>query len=371
MLLNAIPFSGGPWILTSWSKDQVVLRRNERYYAGEAALDEVTFVPRTDQDTEIASLVSGEVAAIAPQAGGEPQLLADALSAPSVAMRVAGGPQFDALWFSQTRAPTNDRLVREAMAYAIDREPILDALVRPLEPAAQPLGCGFVAVSGLGPWCATEPFATFTPDPARVRELLESAGYDCSSNPCKKQGEPLTVEYGTLSTSTLKTTVQDIVKRQLQAVGFVVQIKNYEASGLFGDFGCFARLSELTQCNEVAMPAASVTDLLSCDAIPSEANQFVGRNQIGWCDPEADHLLQESERELDPAVRAYLMHLVYQRERAAVIGLPLFAVPAVVAWRTDKVKGPVGQWAGSPYGPFFNMDRWEMADLDAEGVGEG
>jgi hypothetical protein len=35
------------------------------------------------------------------------------------------------------------------------------------------------------------------------------------------------------------------------------------------------------------------------------------------------------------------------------------------------VKGPVGQWAGSPYGPFFNMDRWEMADLDAEGVGEG
>jgi peptide/nickel transport system substrate-binding protein len=64
---ETIPFSGGPWILQQWSKDQAVFARNDKYYGKVANLDQVTIVPRTDQATEIQSLLTGEVAAIYPQ----------------------------------------------------------------------------------------------------------------------------------------------------------------------------------------------------------------------------------------------------------------------------------------------------------------
>src|SRR5262245_20676786 len=52
---DSIPFSGGPWILDSWSKDQAVFVRNDKWFGtadsareGVPLLDKVTIVPRTD-----------------------------------------------------------------------------------------------------------------------------------------------------------------------------------------------------------------------------------------------------------------------------------------------------------------------------------
>ena len=42
---NSIPFSGGPWILKSWSKDQAVLLRNERFFGPVSLLDRVIAEP--------------------------------------------------------------------------------------------------------------------------------------------------------------------------------------------------------------------------------------------------------------------------------------------------------------------------------------
>src|SRR5262249_35425964 len=71
---DSIPFSGGPWILDSWSQDPAVFVRNDKWFGaddsargGVPLLDKVTIVPRLDQPTEIQSLLSGEVSAIFPQ----------------------------------------------------------------------------------------------------------------------------------------------------------------------------------------------------------------------------------------------------------------------------------------------------------------
>ncbi len=62
-------FSGGPWKLRSYSQQQIVLVRNDKYWVKDKVpnLDQVTFVPRTDQSTEMQSLLTGEALAAYPQ----------------------------------------------------------------------------------------------------------------------------------------------------------------------------------------------------------------------------------------------------------------------------------------------------------------
>ena len=104
----------------------------------------------------------------------------------------------------------------------------------------------------------------------------------------------------------------------------------------------------------------SVTGILSCDAIEF-ANGYHGDNRIQWCDPRATSLMHEADQELDPSRRLALMQQVYSLEALDMIGLPLFAIPAVVAWRNDRVAGPIDRYLSSPYGPFFNIDQWSVA----------
>src|SRR4051812_44332884 len=57
-----IPFSGRPWKIQAWSKDQVILVPNDKYWDKAAApkVAKVVMVPKADTDTEIASIKSGE-----------------------------------------------------------------------------------------------------------------------------------------------------------------------------------------------------------------------------------------------------------------------------------------------------------------------
>ena len=52
---------------------------------------------------------------------------------------------------------------------------------------------------------------------------------------------------------------------------------------------------------------------------------------------------------------------MYELEAQDMIGLPLFVVPAIVGWRSDRIAGPIGAYNSSPYGTFFNMNEWYLA----------
>jgi hypothetical protein len=71
--------------------------------------------------------------------------------------------------------------------------------------------------------------------------------------------------------------------------------------------------------------------------------------------------LDESDREVDPARRLALMERIYQLQAQDFVSLPLYVLPVINAWRTDKIAGPIGLYSSTPYGMFFNMDEWYSA----------
>jgi peptide/nickel transport system substrate-binding protein len=329
---------------------------------GVPLLDQVTMVPRTDQPTEIQSLLSGEVDAIYPQPSDQ-SLLDQVGTTPGVTAKGSDGAYFEALWFNLDSAPLNDPQVREALMYAMDRQGVVDAIIKLNNPSAEVLNCGFVSFPEIGPWCTdVQPFSQFTYNPQKALQILESDGYDCSGvlrSPCTKGGKPLTVLYTTVSTNTRRTTTQELLQNKVAAAGFAFDIKNYEAGELFGDVGPKGKFTMADYATGGSVDP-SITSTFACENIPSAKNTYSGGNWNRWCDQDATNLMHQSDGELDTQSRVKLFDQIYQIESQDFISLPLYVLPNVGAWRTDKIGGPIDAYIPSNLGMFWNMNEWYL-----------
>jgi len=115
----------------------------------------------------------------------------------------------------------------------------------------------------------------------------------------------------------------------------------------------------MAQYTSQALPdTPSVTGALACESIPTKLNDYTGGNWTHWCNSRAAELMDQSDGELDPERRLELMQQIYAVEAQDFVSLPLYVLPEMAAWRTDRVAGPIGEFAGSEYGLFFNMNEW-------------
>lgn len=179
-MATSIPFSGGPWILQSWSPTESVFVPNTAYWDADRIplLDQVTFVPQESQETEVNAFLAGEVSAIFPQPAPG---LTEQLEGDDITTIFGAGSTFEGLWFD-TQSLLNedsvlyDREVREAIMFGIDRELILEDVILPLSPEAELLNC-YAWVPTVGPWCDNTDFEDVTFDPDRVAEILEADGW--------------------------------------------------------------------------------------------------------------------------------------------------------------------------------------------------
>jgi ABC-type transport system substrate-binding protein len=352
-MATEIPFSGGPFILKSWSKDQAVLVRNDHYFEKVANFDQVTFVPRIDQHTEIQSLLTGEVGAIYPQPFDTSLL--DAMRANPCVKAVGGnGTYADVLLFDHPIPPLDDPLVREALIYAIDRQSVVDEIIKLNNPDAEVLNCGLVAIPGQGPWCDSTPFEQFIYDPERAKSILESDGYDCSSTPCTKDGESLLLLFLDGERNSGRTAPEELLVRAALDAGFELHFSGAQ----FGDVpmnGIFLPVDTAQ-----GAPPDPVTSLFDCKGIPEPEVVPLIAGWVRWCNVEADALRSASDREIDPATRVRILDLLYELEVRDFVSLPLYVVPVVTAWRIDQIAGPIGLYSSSPYGLFFNMNDWQV-----------
>lgn len=271
--------TSGPFHLTSWQPGiELILERNPLSFAADLAGPErVVFRVVPDPAALVEQLLAGRFD------------FADGLS-PSDALRIrktaslrlisTPSRQFDYIAWNLRRAPFAETGVRRALALAIDRQALVEAL------------WGDWARVAVGPipfesWARDRELAPLPYDPARARLLLAEAGYADSDRDglLERQGEPFRFELSTNSGNRQRSDALVLVQEQLRRVGIeavprLYEIQTLTEKNLAGDF-------------DATLAGWSVDTTLDLRPYFHSREIAAGWNFIAYSNPEVDRLLDE------------------------------------------------------------------------------
>lgn len=220
-----VPIGSGPFVISEveGTTRLVLSARNDYWQEGVPYLDEVIITPITDDAARDLALQGGEVDWIFTIS---PQNLETLQNDEDVVVDVAPRLSYDYFGFNLNRAPFDDVRVRQAIAYAIDREVICQfAFFGLCEPTQGPTGSGT-------PWYF--PYAPYDRDLDQALALLAEAGY----------GDGFDMEIMTAIGFDETLRGAQVVQQQLAEVGINVTIDNIEFGEWLdrqaaGDFDAF------------------------------------------------------------------------------------------------------------------------------------
>ncbi|MEJ2211598.1 MAG: ABC transporter substrate-binding protein [Anaerolineae bacterium] len=163
------PSGTGPFKLKEWVRgEKLVLEANADYYEGPPALDMVEIIIIEDEATGILKFENGELDLYNVPSADLDRLMAD----PKWKDQIVSVPALDTYYFQLNNfsPPLDDVRVRKAIAHAIDRQAILDTIIK----------TGALAYTVLPPGmpCYNPDIAHYDYDPDMARELLKEAGYE-------------------------------------------------------------------------------------------------------------------------------------------------------------------------------------------------
>ena len=190
------PIGSGAFTVEKWNRGQdIILKRNPNYtsppanakHTGPAYVNEIDwkFVP--DGTTRVAALQSGQVQALYDVPAVQWKTLKDAGYQLDKYV-TPGRPQ--QISFNTAKGVFTDEQVRQALAYSLDREKIVDTIGRGVIPFE-----GNGPVSRATPGYSEKAASTYSYDPKKADALLDAAGWTRSGSTGvrTKDGQPLKV----------------------------------------------------------------------------------------------------------------------------------------------------------------------------------
>ena len=215
------PVGTGPLRFVSATPDRdVVLERNEEYFATPSKVSRVRFEVVPDAVTRALELQKGS-ADIALNAVTTD--MADTLRlSPHLSVLRSAGTNYAYVAFNLEDPILGHRRVRQAIAHALDRESIIRFLWR---------GTVRPALSILPPasWAYEDEVARYRYDPAKAEQLLDQAGFTRNS-----EGVRFTLTYKT-TTEEIGRLKAEIFQAQLRKVGIDIQIRANDFATFYAD----------------------------------------------------------------------------------------------------------------------------------------
>ena len=300
----------GPLTLVAWEQGvQIVLTRNESYWGYGAASERVVIQWEPESAARLLQLRAGTVDAadnLAPT--DEAAIAADA----SLALLTREGFNTFYLNFNNRFAPVSDLRVRQAIAIALDRQRIVDLFY----PSGSTLAT-HVPPCVIDGACVGD--AWYAQDLAAARALLAEAGYP--------DGIDLTLSLRETPRAYLPdpVAVATDIQAQLAAVGIRVTLDVQEAGGYIGKLlsGELRGASFSAALPDYPEPWNSLGIDFGSTSGPAHGDQY----------PRLVALLDEAQRESDPAARAALFTQINNEIRTQVPVVPIANGASLIATR--------------------------------------
>lgn len=318
------PIGSGPFLVTDFKENQsLTLEPNPNWWGDEAYLDKVVFRYIADTNSEIQAIRGGEVDVIYPTW----QLPLKSLqNAAGLEYQVDSGTFFQHLDFQFKTPPLDELFVRQAIFHGIDREAIVDTLVRPGQEDAEVLqNLIYVANS---PYYEPH-FDIYPYDPDKAMQLLEDNGCQKGSDGIYEcNGTKLSFTYKSTADNELRELMFQIIQANLKDIGIEVTNAFGEADVVFTELS--ERDYEIFQFGWVGSPDPfSGNTIYQCKG---------DQNYQDYCNPEVDKLLEQTNIELEPEARADVYNQADQLLAEDAVSVPLWQAPQPLVF-TDTVHG--------------------------------
>jgi ABC-type transport system substrate-binding protein len=339
--------SSGPYKLSKWDAGQsITLTANDKYWGDPPAVKTVV-IRFIVQDEQVQALQNNEVNIIEPQTN--PDLLNQLEAAQGVKVETGDQYLYDHLDFNFNKNnPFSDRKLREAFAKCVPRQLIIDNLIKPEKPDAEPMDVRNVA-----------PF-----DP-RYEAVVEAADMEAYSKPdiagakallAETGNEGMEVKIGYNTPNPRRTQVVELIADSCGKAGFKVVDAGgedfFEASGDLANNRFDVALFGWAGSSLVSGWASTFTTPTACT--PSGK----GNNNGCYSNPEVDKLIKELNATLDKDEQARLIGEVERILWEDLATIPLYSQPALSAWTetlTNIQPNP------SQASITWNMDEWSMS----------
>jgi peptide/nickel transport system substrate-binding protein len=333
------PIGTGPFRFKAFDKNQQVLdvEANQNYWEGAPSIQSLRVRVITDANALQAELQSNRVDLVPLPSNLTPDAIQSLGQSANLKVEQFAGSNIVYLGFNTQSAPLDKAVVRQAIAYAIDRERLIKELL---------LGQAKLAHSILPEesW-AYSAGQTYSYDPERAKKMLDEAGFrdPDGSGPKMRFEKPLVfrISSGSVATRQYATVIQNSLKE----IGIPVDIDSLETNSLLEQLrrGQF----QMTTSRWIGgnQDPIFLRDLFATSEIPTEARG--GRNRSRYSNPEVDKILEQAVNTPDQQKAAPLYKQAQELISRDLPMLPLWYPANMVIARKNvtniKVDGS-GDW---------------------------
>lgn len=323
---NLKPMGSGPYKLVEWQKGIATnLEAYDDYWRGQPPFEKVVFRAVPDVSTRIADLRTGKADLIRDV---PPDQAASLESDASTQLLSGPTERVGYLYLNAEAGPTKDLRVRQAIAYAIDKQGIVDALLEGYGAAVNIVGAE--PIFGF-----TEEVEGYPYDPDKAVELIKEAG-----------AEGATVEF--LTSPSYSRALVEAIQQMLNEVGLNVEISS-------SDQATFLKRRQGDAENAGGMAFGA----WSCACQDADGIIFpLFRSGSIWAkykNEKYDALVDEARTILDEEKRKELYKQAYEILREDVPGLGLYQAYALYGAAKNL------QWEPTANEAMFVMDMsWQQ-----------
>jgi peptide/nickel transport system substrate-binding protein len=221
---EAPPAGSGPFVLESVrSGETVTLKANVSYWEGKPLVAGMIFKVVPDAMVRVLEFKKGSIGFM--QNDLEPDVLPWLKNNTNATIEAHQGTTFQYIGINLTHPILKHQKVRQALAYAIDRDSVIRHLIKNL---------GTPASGMLSPlnWAYESTVSQWPHDPEKARRLLDEAGFPDPDGNGPRPRFKLSFKTTNID---LRRRIAEAFKEQLRQVGVELEIRTYEWGTFFSD----------------------------------------------------------------------------------------------------------------------------------------
>ena len=223
---NRNPIGTGPFTFTEWRPDQFIrLKRNDNYFKTPAKLNGIVMRIIPDTTTSLVALKKGEI-----DLSGLPGKDIEKIKQISwLDFYTYSRLSYSYIGLNVQKPPFSDKNIRQAIAYAINKQIIIDSVLRGYGDEAHipssPLSWAYPSENEL---------FKYSYDPNKAMDLIKQSGYilNDTTNQFEKDGAPLEFKLLVAQGSKQGEQIAQIAQRFLTNIGIKMNIQILEWSSL-------------------------------------------------------------------------------------------------------------------------------------------